>query len=138
MLELLESSSELTLNSGLGTALHSSTSVWAGDGLLDGGNVGLELLLSRVLLGELAVVLFELLGGLDHFVNLVAAQTANRVGDCHRKEADVSCCKASKTFEIYALVMLALRPDVLSWALTLSRPLASNSKVQTSSAWPRG
>ena len=54
---------------------------WVGDDLLDTGDVGLELLAGLKLLGESLVGGLELLGVVDHVLNLRRRELANRVGD---------------------------------------------------------
>ena len=80
-LELLEGTGELSLNLRLSTTLELEGELGAGDGVLDLVDVGLEVGLRLVAGGEVLVGLLELLGILDHLLNLSGRETADRVGN---------------------------------------------------------
>ena len=80
-LELLERTRKLSLNLSLGTALELHGEVGRGDGVLDLVDVSLEVGLGLMTSREVLVGLLELLGILDHLVDLGGRETANRVGD---------------------------------------------------------
>ena len=80
-LQLLESTSELGLNRGLGTTLELQGELGAGDGVLDLVDVCLQVRLRLMASREVLVGLLELLSILDHLLDLSGRETANGVGD---------------------------------------------------------
>lgn len=80
-LELLKSLGDLRLDLSLGSSLDLGTELGGREGLLDGVQVSLEVGLGLVLGREVLVGLLELLGVLDHLVNLGGRQSTDRVLD---------------------------------------------------------
>lgn len=80
-LETLEGLGELRLDRSLVLPLEFAGNFGRRDGRFDGSDVRLELLLGLVLRGEVLVGLLELLGVLDHLIDLGRRETSDRVGD---------------------------------------------------------
>lgn len=80
-LELLESAGELSLDLALSSPLELHADLGRGDCALNLVDVSLKVGLGLVPSRELLVSLLELLGILDHLLDLGGGETTNRVGD---------------------------------------------------------